>query len=225
MNIGIFTKQDIEAVIDRGELILHASKKGLQACSYDMRIGTIFKEGQIINESYYQANKQFTVKPGEIISLFTLEEVSLPSNVMATVFAINSQSSRGLLVLNPGHIDPGFKGPLTVKALNLRKAPLTISIGMRIFTIVFQSLSKSTTSPYDKNVSREQLQQEFNANDVEVAAINLSELVILGKDSPYPTRQEVKDIVQKHWTSWATLILTFIAALSGVIAVIVSLIK
>lgn len=199
MTTGIFAKQDIETAIDRGELILNASKECLQACSYDMRIGTIFKEGQIINEAHPQGNEQFTVKPGEVISIFTLEEISLPNNVMATAFAINSQSSRGLLVLNPGHVDPGFKGPLTVKVLNLRKAPLTISRRTRIFTVVFQSILNGTTSPYRNNIPREQREQDFNANDVEVAARNLSELVILGKDSPYPTRQEVKDIVQNHW--------------------------
>lgn len=219
MTTGIFTKQDIETAINRGELIMNASLECLQACSYDMRVGTIFKEGQIINESRSQANEQFTVQPGEIISIFTLEEISLPSNIMATVFAINEQSSRGLLVLNPGHIDPGFKGPLTVKVLNLRKAPLTISRKTHIFTVVFQGIANSTTSPYNKNISREQREQNFNATDVEVAARNLAELVVLGKDSPYPTRQEVKDIVQTHWLTWLTFFLAFIAALFSIIAV------
>lgn len=223
MTPGIFAKQDIEEAIDRSELILNANKSNLQACSYDMRIGTIFKDGQIVNESRSQATTQFTVKPGEIISIFTLEEIHLPNNILATVFAINSQSSRGLLVLNPGHIDPGFKGPLTVKALNLRKAPLTISRGTRIFTIVFQGLPKHTTSSYNKNVPREQREHDFNAIDVEVAARNLTELVILGKDSPYPTRQEVKGIVQGHWLIWLTVFLTFVAALTGVIAVILTI--
>jgi deoxycytidine triphosphate deaminase len=97
---GILTKQDIENKIDNGSLILHASKNQIQACSYDLRIGTIFRDGNKSQDSV-------TVEPGEIISLLTEEELKIPNNMMATVFAINGKSSEGLLVLNPGHIDPG----------------------------------------------------------------------------------------------------------------------
>jgi len=222
-NVGIWAKQDIEQALDRGQLILNFPKNCLQACSYDLRIGTIFRDGQIINDSHSEANKQFIINPGEIISIFTWEELDLPNNVMATAFAINKQSSRGLLVLNPGHIDPGFKGCLTVKAINLRKVPLTISRGAEIFTVVFQTLPKSTTSPYTKNILREERERDFNSIDVEQGTKNLSELVILGKDSPYPTRQEVKEIVLQHWMTWLTLILTFVAALTGILAVVLTL--
>lgn len=224
-NVGILSRQDIEEAIDNNIIIKDASKSSLQACSYDMRIGTIFKDGQIINNSHADANHQISVKPGEIISVFTWEELDLPSNIMATVFAINELSSKGLLVLNPGHIDPGFKGCLSVKAVNLRKAPLTISRGTKIFTIVFQILPKSTTTPYDKYIPREERERDFNARDVEVATRNLSELVILGKDSPYPDRREVKEIVQKHWMTWLTLILTLIAALAGVLSVVLTIVN
>jgi len=221
---GILVKQDIEDAINRGQLIKNAINSSLQACSYDMRIGTVFKDGQIINDSSSQATNQFVVKPGEIISIFTWEDIDLPEYVMATAFAINSQSSIGLLVLNPGHIDPGFKGCLTVKAFNMRKAPLTITRGMPIFTVVFQQMPKSTTSPYDKNISREQRERDFNAKDVEVSARNLSEIVTIEKNSPYPTRQDVKELIQNHWMSWGSLGLSFIAAVTGIMAVALVLI-
>ena len=155
MATGIFSKQDIESSIDRGELILNAVKSNLQACSYDLRIGTIFKEGQIINENHPDSNKQFNIKPGEIINLFTWEEVKLSSNIMATVFPRNTESlGKGLLVLNPGHIDPGFEGPISIKAINLRKDPLSIQRGQKILTIIFEEMPNSTTSPYKKNQTR-----------------------------------------------------------------------
>ena len=106
--VGILVKQDIEEAMDRGELLANASKQNLRSCSYDLRIGTIFRNGQLINDIHPEANLQVIIQPGEIISIFTLEEVILSDDIMATVFAINAQSSRGLLVLNPGHIDPGF---------------------------------------------------------------------------------------------------------------------
>jgi len=92
MSEGILSKQDIEAKIDSGELVLNARKDNLEACSYDLRIGTIFKNGQIINENHPDANRQFDIQPGEIINLFTWEEIKLSSKIMATVFARNAES-------------------------------------------------------------------------------------------------------------------------------------
>jgi deoxycytidine triphosphate deaminase len=220
---GIFVKQDIEEAIDNRELLVNANKSNVQACSYDLRIGTIFRQGQVINDTHPDANLQIIIQPGEIISLFTLEELVLPDNIMATVFAINTMSSRGLLVLNPGHIDPGFQGSVSVKALNLRKVPLAITRGTRIFTVVFEKLPKSTTTPYSRNISKDQREQEYNEQDVEQAPTSLAELISFGKDSLYPTRQEVKEIVQQHWTTWLTLILTFIASLTGIISIFLAI--
>ncbi len=220
--VGILCKQDIAEAIDHGELISNADKTYIEACSYDMRIGTIFRGGQVVNASHPDANKQIIVQPGEIISIFTLEELNLPAYIAATAFAKNEQSSRGLLVLNPGHVDPGFNGPLTVMALNMRKVPLAISRGDSIFTVIFEHLPKSTTSPYNRNETREKRERSYNQKNVEQAPKSLSELVVLGKDAPFPTRQEVKEIVQSHWMSWLTLILTFVAALTGILAVILA---
>ncbi len=148
MSEGILSKQDIEAKIDSGELVLNAVKANLEACSYDLRIGTIFKNGQIINENHPDANRQFDIQPGEIINLFTWEEIKLSSKIMATVFARNAESSfKGLLVLNPGHIDPGFQGLITIKAINLGKDPLSIQRGQKILTIIFEEMPNVTTSP------------------------------------------------------------------------------
>lgn len=236
--VGILCKQDIIDEIDHGRLIINADKNCVEASSYDMRIGTIFRDGQVVNESHSKAHEQFVVQPGEILSIFTLEEVDLPSNIAATAFAMNAQSSRGLLVLNPGHIDPGFRGPLTVKAWNLRKVPLAIGRGTPIFTVVFERLPKHTTSPYNRNLPRYERERQFNEKDVESASNGLSELITISEDAPFPTRHEVKEIVRtnwprqdvkeeirKHWLSWLTMGFTFLAALAAIVAAVASVVS
>src|SRR5205823_1168047 len=103
----------------------------------------------------------------------------------------------------------------------MRKVPLAISRGDSIFTVIFEHLPKSTTSPYNRNATREKRERSYNQKNVEQAPKSLSELVVLG-DAPFPTRQEVKEMIQSHWLSWLTLILTFVAALTGVLAVILA---
>lgn len=222
MNVGILSKEDIINEMEQGRLITRADESSVEPCSYDMKIGTIFSNGQVVNGSHPKANEQVIIQPGEIISVFTFEELDLPVNIAATAFAMNSQSSRGLLVLNPGHIDPGFKGSLTVKVLNLRKVPLALGLGTPIFTIVFECLPKSTDA-YDRNMSRNEREREFNARDVETAPRDLAELVVLSKKYPFPTRQEVKDIVKGHWSSWVALSFMFIAAIGAIVAAVAAI--
>lgn len=234
---GILTAQEIIAAIDEGNLIAGASKDAVEACSYDLSIGTIFHRGQVIGESHPDARTQIIIQPGEIISMFTKEELNLPADICATVFPLNSQSSKGLLVLNPGHIDPGFRGPVSVKALNLRKAPLAISLGMEIFTIIFERLPLATTRPYSKNTPRAKREMAYNANDVEVSPRSLSALISFGSDSPYPTVHQVADQIAKapylnaervreevrnHWMSVAAFWLSMLATAFAVIAVLQS---
>jgi len=105
--MSILTDKEIEQEIDSRSLILKADKSNIQACSYDMTIGTIFTgDGDKINNAHEKAKEPKVIKPGEIVSFFTEEELDLPDNISATAFAMNSWSSKGLLVLNPGHIDP-----------------------------------------------------------------------------------------------------------------------
>ena len=119
------------------------SDENFQPCSYDLRIGTIYKNEKIVSASHPESSVYFVkVKPSEIITLLTLEEVNMPQDCCGTVFAINSHSSSGLLILNPGHIDPGYKGPISICAINLSKKPIKLRLKDSIFTIILEKLDK-----------------------------------------------------------------------------------
>jgi deoxycytidine triphosphate deaminase len=225
--VGILCGDDIKSLIDEISLITSAEERGIQSCSYDMRIGTIFREGRILRTEDGHANE--IIQPGEIVSVLTLEELNLPEDIAATAFAINSQSREGLMVLNPGHVDPGFKGPLSVKAINLRKVPLSIAGGDRIFTVIFEKLPKNAR-PYAGNVRRDERERDCNKIDLEVSPSNLCEMLKISRDCPFAlvkdvqafkTEAEVKQIVTDHWMSRLTLGLAAVAALAAIAGLIV----
>ena len=89
-------KKDILKAIDERGLITFHDKSCLQPASYDLRIGTIFREGQVIREGHLQANEQFVIEPGGMVSVLTMEELNMPEDFVATAYAINDQSRRGL---------------------------------------------------------------------------------------------------------------------------------
>src|SRR5207253_3036493 len=151
------TREDILAEMEAGHLIKNAIREGVQPCSYDLRIGTIFFEDKIIRQaSSEQDQNPVILGPGGIISLLTLEELDLPNDISATAFAMNVMSSQGVLVLNPGHGDPGYRGPLTVRILNVRATPKALLFGTPIFTVIFHRLPKPTHQGYGSNKPREE---------------------------------------------------------------------
>jgi deoxycytidine triphosphate deaminase len=211
ISAGILTKADIENEVRTNNLISNFVATSLSPCSYDLRIGTIFLDDKIIKETA-DGIRQVILQPGEIISVFTLEELSMPSNVAGTAFAINAMSSDGLLVLNPGHIDPGFKGPLSVRLINIRATPKAILLGMPIFTIIFEYLPKATT-PYEENQARGDRELAFESRDVEQNPRSLYNLVATGKNRPVMNYQEVRSIITEHWMSRSVFIITIAAAI------------
>jgi len=223
MDPGILGKAEIEAASKASPPLITNTDdpECFQPASYDLRIGTAFWRGQVINSSHDKANEQFIIQPGEIVSILTLEELTLPNDMIATAFAINQQSREGLMVLNPGHVDPGYRGPLTVKAMNMQKVPLAISIGDRIFTVIFQRLPKPT-EPYRTTESREKREKTLNKIDVEKAPKGLSEILTIHEECPFTTKGEVQDIVIKHWMSWATMILAVLAVIIAALAIVLT---
>lgn len=218
-NYGVMVEAEIKSAIAEGRLIRGGVKERARGCSYDMAVGTIFWGGKIITRDAGGPPQQVVVPPGGIIGLFTIEELDLPDDVCATAFAMNVMSSRGFLVLNSGHIDPGFKGPLTVKALNIRKTDIAIHQDEPIFTIVFQKLSVPTT-PYGVNKERCVREREFNARTVETAPRALSDLIAADRDGAFPSRGEIDSLIRKHWMSrWTTMLTILAVAFSGVAAV------
>lgn len=218
--------EDIEEMLNQGKLLTNWTKSSIQAASYDLRVGTIFKNGKIVNEEHEERQRPFLIQPGEIVSIFTLEEISLPSDVAGVAFAMNRLSSEGLLILNPGHIDPGYKGPLTVTALNLRKTTISISREQPIFTIIFQNIGNYTSHPFSESIlNKHDKERSFHARNQEIASNSIGDLIKVMKEPPFVTKEQLDRAIRDHWTSKLTLVLLLTAAIGSVLAVIVALFK
>jgi hypothetical protein len=134
-------------------------------------------------------------------------------------------SSQGILVLNPGHIDPGYCGPLTVRAINLGATTKPIDLGARIFTVVFERLTKETSKPYPAlQGSREERENKFSEMDFAQNPHSLGRLLEVGSDKPLMTGDEVDRRIREHWYSKATLIGTLMGVILAAIAALFAVI-
>lgn len=211
--MAILTDEEIHAYINNNQLVIGAESTLVQSSSYDMRVGTIFRDGQIINSNHTKGRDPIIIKPGEVVTMLTLESLELPANIAATAYAMNSQSLDGFLVLNPGHIDPGYKGSLSIKAINLRKVDLCLSIGEQIFTIVFQKLAKNVSNPYNKVKSQNDRELEINKNEVEKSMKSIADLMSF-------TPEDIDKRITKHWSNKLYNSLAFAAAVFSIISAI-----
>jgi dUTPase len=166
-----------------------------------------------------------TIQPGDIICILTHEELCLTNHIAASAFAMNHWSSQGLLVLNPGHIDPGYTGPLSVRLINIRSTPKNISFGEPIFTVVFEKLPADVGMPYSDNKSREDLERNYGDLDVEQNPGSLGKTIARGESPPFLSTDQVHQAIKEHWLSQCIFWFTLIAAATGLVTVVIEIAK
>ncbi len=213
----------VRSITEHQGLIKYGDVQSVQACSYDLRVGTIIKSGMLANEGNEQVSQQgVEVLPGEIVTIISLEEITLPPHTAGIAFAMNKWSSQGLLVLNPGHIDPGFSGPLSIKALNLRKTSITLRLRDPIFTVLFFDFLDNTAHPYNHGTqTRRDYEERFQERDREITPTSISDLLRAAKDLPFVTGDQVE---ARMWTHGSTII-SLICGVGALVVAVVALIK
>jgi dCTP deaminase len=103
---------------------------GLQPCAYDLRV----RETININES-------------ELVLASTMELVCIPNDVCAFVHDKSTWARQGLVVQNT-HVDPGFRGVLTIELTNHGRQSLKIVSGTPICQLIFHRLDMPAVNPY-----------------------------------------------------------------------------
>ncbi|MBB3857683.1 deoxycytidine triphosphate deaminase [Xanthomonas arboricola] len=214
----VLVHDEILERIRQGQLVTGAAdpEKRVRGCSFDLTVGTIFWNGSVLRRTTAEP-RQVVVPPGGVVGIFTEESLKLPADIYGTAFAINAMSSKGFLVLNSGHVDPGFEGPLTVKALNVRKTSIAISQGDPIFTVLFTPIGYAAPM-FRGNKSTSDREREFNAETVQSSPQTLGEMISVDPNGPFPTRDQVKEMVRNDAVVRLTIGLTLIAAIASVLA-------
>jgi dCTP deaminase len=88
--------------------------------------------------------KEFVLHPGQLALGATLEFISIPKEVSASVEGRSSWGRLGLIVATASTIGPGFKGCVTLELVNSGEVPLILHPGVRIAQIVIHELSGSS---------------------------------------------------------------------------------
>jgi dCTP deaminase len=121
----------------------YGSDSPIQAASVDLHIGKIFVPGRTGEKegSEHRPLTLHALEPGQTAIVSTLETLRLPSHIAAIGFPPSHISVKGLLMTNPGHVDPGYSGPMRFTVINMGKVDYTLSHGDQIVTLLFLQVS------------------------------------------------------------------------------------
>lgn len=112
----------------------------VQPASLDLSVGLIHVAGAKSKELGTVESPHtgpYSLQPGHTAVVTTLETLTIPPTHGAIGFPPTTISNNGILMTNPGHVDPGFKGQLTFTVINMGREPFELRRGDRIVTMLF----------------------------------------------------------------------------------------
>lgn len=144
------------------EVVNFAGPEAVQPASIDVRLSRdllIFHDGgdNVIDPTRRPEDTVpkripepgFFVEPHEFLLGSTLEEVSVGAGYAMQFTGKSSLARLGLMVhATAGHIDPGFRGRITLEMLNLRDKPFLLREGMWIGQVLVFKLDADALRPY-----------------------------------------------------------------------------
>jgi dCTP deaminase len=116
----------------------------VRGASLDLTIGAIFLPGVADGKlgGSNRGKRAHGLESGETAVVRTTESLRLPGNIAAIGFPPSTAVSlAGLLTTNPGHVDPGYSGPLHLTVINMGKEIFTLYREQRIMRLMLFRLT------------------------------------------------------------------------------------
>lgn len=123
----------------------------VQPSSLDLSIGGVYlpcTEDQNISGKNPEGREQYILKPGRTAIVLTQEEIKMPPGLVALGFPPSKVSVQGILMTNPGQVDPGYEGPLRFTVINMGSGDFVLQKGNTIVSLVFFSLTSDSTKDW-----------------------------------------------------------------------------
>ncbi|WP_454643636.1 dCTP deaminase [Bradyrhizobium liaoningense] len=111
----------------------------IQPASLDLTIGRILLP-TASEDDKVREEPSISLGQGETVVVETHEYLNMPRTAAAIGFPPATVSRNGLLMTNPGHIDPGFHGRLQFTVINLGRQPIELASGSPICTLLIFSI-------------------------------------------------------------------------------------
>jgi deoxycytidine triphosphate deaminase len=123
----------------------------IQPASLDLTIGDIYVPPPIkrlTSTAAITSQGKIVLEPGHTVVVNTGETLNLSANIAAFGFPPTTLSSRGILMTNPGHVDPGYKGKLHFTLINMGRTQFELETGMKVVTLLLTSVEHPSSADW-----------------------------------------------------------------------------
>jgi len=133
--------------IKQRKLLRRTEDEHFKAASYDLTIGNIITmKGKVLEE--------YVIPPRGMVLIVTKEVFDLKSkNILGYTTVKNAQSTKGLLAINVGLIDPEWVNPISSAIINFGKNDIRIKKDDEILRVTFQETTSYTKSELSKIIN------------------------------------------------------------------------
>lgn len=154
--MSFLTRTEIIQKIQNGQLVIkvngedkefqefsaeeYSLKNPLQQCSIDFHVGEIYLPEKKIKRRGGALNPitdSYILPTGGTVLIRTKESIELPANIAGICFSPSNLAMQAILLINTGHVDPGYKGKLHFTAINMGKKGYTFRANDTICTALF----------------------------------------------------------------------------------------
>ncbi|MGW1804351.1 dCTP deaminase [Streptomyces sp. NPDC002078] len=198
-----------------------SSEAAVQAASIDLGVGDIYLPTGTGKRAKADLVPLSTtvLEPGRTAVIKTTERLKMPQDVGGILMPQNTIAANGLLLLNPGHVDPGFKGRLEFTVINMGHDAISLHQGIKIATMLFLRLQRPCIGSWARrNLAGQQpAAVDFPDEAVANATRSLSvDFLDVQKRAKAEARRQV------HAATWVVtglvVVLTALVTVGGVIA-------
>lgn len=170
----VLSDVDLQAALESGEIQISPAPDldaQLGACSLDLRLGHEFRifertrnafidpRGEIDWESFtsvvtVEEDEPFLMHPQELVLAATIEEITLPNDILGRLEGRSSLGRLGIIVHGTAPLFfPGFHGRAVMELGNIGPMPVALYAGMRICAFTFERLTSPSSRPYQGKYS------------------------------------------------------------------------
>ncbi len=152
--MSLLTDGDMRPQVKAGRLIeglpMGQVDDFVHGCAVELHVGDIFRPGTKPLEagSADSPRERYVLAEGETAVIRTVESFKLDPQHTALVLPVGTVSLQGLLMTNPGQVDPGYEGQIHVTVINMGKQPYMLRKGDRLLRALIFKLHDKVEKAY-----------------------------------------------------------------------------
>jgi dCTP deaminase len=132
--------------------------------------------GKEVTEDHYETidltKQDFMLQPTQSVLIQTHEFIRVPVNMSARIYERYGVKSLGLMISPAHYMNPGFRGKISLVAINHSPVPVRLIPGIKICQVALFRLSSDAEKPYDRQDAL-----YMDARDVSISKLHLDKQI------------------------------------------------